>query len=155
MAHPGSDGEVVDVRVGSKMIGGVWWRTVKRKAASEGESVKLVTKMLRRRHLQTRRGTVELLDETSTAIEHWSGRISVAGHEFDCEREKRRGKGSAAGFIGEWAHCRRGKQAWHQLPGITVGFERLPCWFVGLAGELPLMASAITRTVKKEGEGRG
>ena len=91
MAHHEYDGEVTYVWVGSKMIGDVRWWTVKRKATGERESMKLVTKMRRRRHLQMRRGTVELLGETSTAIKHQSGRISVAGREFDCEREKRRG----------------------------------------------------------------
>ena len=85
MAHYESNGEVDGIRVGSKMIGDMWWWTVKRKATGEHESMKLVTKMRRSRHLQMRWGTTELLGETSTAIEHRSGRISVAGHEFDCE----------------------------------------------------------------------
>ena len=79
--------------------------------------MKLVTKMRRRKHLQMRWGTVELLGETSMTIEHWSGRISVAGHEFDCEREKRRGKGSAAGFIGERGRDRKGNRRGVNLPG--------------------------------------
>ena len=98
MAHPGSDGEVVDVRVGSKMIGGVWWRTVKRKAASEGESVKLVTKMRRRRHLQMRQGTAELLGETSTVIEHRSWRMLVVGVSSTVNRKREGGRAQQRGL---------------------------------------------------------
>ena len=72
MAHHEYDGEVTYVWVGSKMIGDVRWWTVKRKATDECESMKLVTKTRRRRHLQMRRGTTELLGETSTGIEHRS-----------------------------------------------------------------------------------
>ena len=81
MAHRESDGEVVSVRVGSKMIGNVQWWTVKRKTTCEREYVKLVTKMRRKRHLQMRRGTAELLGETSTAINHRSGRISTVNRK--------------------------------------------------------------------------
>ena len=98
MAHRESDGEVVDVRVSSKMIGDVRWRTVKRKTTGERESMKLVTKTRRKRHLQMRRGTTELLGEMSTAIEHRSGRISLAGASLTVNREKGREKGSATGF---------------------------------------------------------
>ena len=73
MAHRESDGEVASVRVGSKMTGDMRRWTVKRKATDQRESMNLVTKTRRRRHLQMRRGTAELLCETSTAIEHQSG----------------------------------------------------------------------------------
>ena len=98
MAHYESNGEVDGIRVGSKMIGDMWWWTVKRKATGERESMKLVTKMRRRRHLQMRRGTTELLGEMSMAIEHRSGRISLAGASSTVNGEKGRGKGSATGF---------------------------------------------------------
>ena len=92
MAHYESNGEVDGIRVGSKMIGDMWWWTVKRKATGEHESMKLVTKMRRRRHLQMRWGMAELLGETSTTIEHRSGRILVAGCEFNCEQERGGGR---------------------------------------------------------------
>ena len=72
MAHRESDGEVTGIQVGSKMIGDVRWRTMKRKTTGDRESMKLVTKTRRKRHLQMRRGTTELLGETSTGIEHRS-----------------------------------------------------------------------------------
>ena len=51
VAHRESDGKVASIRVGSKMNGDVRWQTVNRKAASECESMNLVTKTRRRRHL--------------------------------------------------------------------------------------------------------
>ena len=98
MAHRESDGEVACIRVGPKMIGDVRWQTMKRKATDERESMKLVTKMRRRRHLQMRRGTAELLGETSTAIEHRSGRILVERREFDCEQERGGGRAQQRGL---------------------------------------------------------
>ena len=54
MFHREFDGEVVSIRVGSKMIGDVRRWIMKRKATDECESMKLVTKTRRRRHLQMR-----------------------------------------------------------------------------------------------------
>ena len=73
MAHRESNGKVVGVWVGSKMTSDVRRWTVKKKATGEHESMNLVTKTRRRRHLQMRRGTAELLGETSTVIEQQSG----------------------------------------------------------------------------------
>ena len=98
MVHREFDGEVVSIRVGSKMIGDVRWWIMKRKATDECESMKLVTKTRRRRHLQMRRGTTELLGETSKAIEHRSRLILVAGCEFDCEWERGGGRAQLRGL---------------------------------------------------------
>ena len=51
VAHHESDGEVASVRVGSKMTGDMRRWTVKRKATDQRESMNLVTKTRRRRHL--------------------------------------------------------------------------------------------------------
>ena len=110
VAHYESNGEVDGIRVGSKMIGDMWWWTVKRKATGEHESMKLVTKTRRRRHLQMRRGTAELQGETSTAIEHRSGWILVAVASSTLNGEKRRGKGLTPGFYRRARCGRRGSR---------------------------------------------
>ena len=100
-----------------------------------------------------RRGTAELLGETSMAIEQRSGQILVARREFDYEREKRRGKVSTIRFIGEQGHGRREKRLGVNRPASPQVLNACHGWLMAWWVKPPWMASAITGTAKKEGEG--
>ena len=100
-----------------------------------------------------RRGMAELLGETSTTIEHRSGADFSGGREFDCEREKRKGKGSATGFIGERGCGRRGNMHGVNLLASPWVLNACHGWLMVWWVKPPWMASAITGTAKKEGEG--